>query len=104
MQRNYSEVIKETKKKNVIIVKSKIQKNETIKQLIKEKVKNMAIRITKLKKDSNRVVIIDCDTEEELKAVQANLGKDGKITESQQMKPKIKIVNIAENKIKRMLI
>lgn len=39
MQRSYSKVIKEKKKKNVIIIKPKIQQeSDTTKQLIKEKV------------------------------------------------------------------
>jgi len=52
-------MIKEKKREN-IIVKPKIQqKNKTIKKLIKEKVdiKNIAMRITKFKKENNETVM-----------------------------------------------
>ncbi|XP_072757715.1 uncharacterized protein [Anoplolepis gracilipes] len=96
-----------SKKENVIIIKPKVeQKSETTKRLIKEKVdiKNMAMRITKLRKGSKGTVILGCETGEEMEklktAVQAKLGENFKVTESLQMKPKIKIVNIDEEDIK----
>jgi hypothetical protein len=107
VQRSYSEAVKEKKKENVIIIKPKIQQeSEATKKLIKEKVdiKSMPMGITKLKKGSNGTVIMGCETGEELKTlkdtVQAKLGENFKISESQQIKPKIKIINIGEDEMK----
>lgn len=100
-QRSYSEVIKEKKKENVIIVKPKIQQeSEATKKLIKEKVdiKSMAMGITKLKKGSKGTVIMGCEAGEEVKklkeTVQAKLGENYNVMESPQSRPKIKIINI----------
>ncbi|XP_025266572.1 uncharacterized protein LOC112638675 [Camponotus floridanus] len=99
--RSYSEAVKEKKKENVIIVKPKMQQeSETTKKLIKKKVdiKNMAMGITKLRKGSKGTVIVGCEAGEEVKklkeTVQAKLGKNYKVMESPQSKPKIKIINI----------
>jgi len=68
--------------------------------LIKEKVdiKNMAMRVTKLKKGSKGTVIMGCEIGEEVQklkeTVQAELGKNYSVMESPQSKPKIKIINI----------
>jgi len=102
-QRSYSDAIKEKKKENIIIIKSKIQQEsatKATKKLIKEKVdiKNMAMGVTKLKKGSKRIVIMGCETGEEVQklkeTVQAKLGKNYSMIESPQSKPKIKIINI----------
>lgn len=107
IQRSYSEAVKEKKKENVIIIKPKIQQeSEVTKKLIKEKVdiKNMAMGITKLKKGSKGTVIMGCETGEEMKTlkatVQDKLGENFKVTESPQMKPKIKIINVSEEEMR----
>jgi hypothetical protein len=99
-QRSYSEAVREKKKESLIIVKPKLQQeSEDTKKVIKEKVdiKNMAMGVTKLKKGSKGVVIMGCETGEEVKklkeTVQAKLGENYKVTESKS-KPKIKIINI----------
>ncbi|KAL6260851.1 hypothetical protein P5V15_008380 [Pogonomyrmex californicus] len=54
-QRSYSEAVKEKKKESLIIVKPKLQQeSEDTKKMIKEKVdiKNMAMGVTKLKKEA----------------------------------------------------
>lgn len=106
-QRSYSEAMKEKKNENIIIIKPKMQQeSEATKKMIKEKVdiKNMAVGITKLRKGSKGTVILGCETEEEMEklktTVQAKLGENFKVTESPQIKPKIKIVNISEEEIK----
>jgi len=58
----------------------------------------MAMGITKLKKDSNGAMIMDWKGIEDVEG--SNLGENVKIIESQQMKPKIKIINIAEDEMK----
>ncbi|XP_070169431.1 uncharacterized protein PF3D7_1120000-like [Polyergus mexicanus] len=107
IQRSYSEAVKEKKKENVIIIKPKIQQeSEVTKKLIKEKVdiKNMAMGITKLKKGSKGTVIMGCETGEKMKTlkatVQDKLGENFKVTESPQMKPKIKIINVSEEEMR----
>lgn len=106
-QRSYSEVAKEKKKESVIIIKPKIQQeSEATKKNIKEKVdiKNLAMGVTKFKKGSNGTVIMGCEAGEEMEKlkteVQARLGENFMVTESLQVKPKIKIVNIDEDEIK----
>ncbi|XP_029670033.1 uncharacterized protein LOC115239577 [Formica exsecta] len=101
------EVCGEKKKENVIIIKPKIQQeNEVTKKLIKEKVdiKNMAMGITKLKKGSKGTVILGCETGEEMKTlkatVQDKLGENFKVTESPQITPKIKIINVSEEEMR----
>lgn len=63
------------------------------------------MKITKLKKESKET---DCEIGEEIEklrvTVQTKLGINFKVTESPQMKPKMKIVNIDEKKIKLVLI
>ena len=107
MQRSYCEAVKEKKKENVIIIKPKMQQgSEATKKLIKEKVdiKNMAVGITKFKKGSKGTVIIGCETGEEVKTlketVQDKLGKNYKVMDSPQLKPKIKIINIDVEELK----
>ncbi|KAM0736381.1 hypothetical protein ACS0PU_010342 [Formica fusca] len=84
-QRSYSDAVKENKKENIIIVKSKMQQeSEVTKKLIKEKIdiKNMPVGVTKLKKGSKGTVILGCETEEEMEklkaTVQAKLGENFK--------------------------
>ncbi|XP_024942642.1 uncharacterized protein LOC112494620 [Cephus cinctus] len=90
----------------VIIVKPKIQQeSEATKRAIKEKVdiKNITVGITKLKKDSKGTVILGCESGEEIEVlkaeVQNKMGEGFKVTESTQMKSKIKIVNIEEEEL-----
>lgn len=98
--KSYSETAKKKKKENIIIIKPNVQQeSEATKKLIKEKVdiKNMAMGITKFRKGSKGTVILGCETGEEMEklktTVQAKLGENFKVTESPQIKPKIKIVN-----------
>ncbi|XP_024947096.1 uncharacterized protein LOC112495307, partial [Cephus cinctus] len=104
----YSEAVKEKKKEMVIIVKPKLQQeSEATKRAIKEKVdiKNMAMGITKLKKGSKGTVILGCESGGEIEVLKAEaevknkMGEGFKVTESTQMKPKIKIVNIEEEEL-----
>ena len=81
------------------------QESEATEKLIKEKVdiKNMAVGITKFKKGSKGTVIIGCETGEvkTLKeTVQDKLGKNYKVMDSPQLKPKIKIINIDVEELK----
>lgn len=75
--------------------------------LIKKKVdiKNMEMGITKIRRGSNGTVILGCKTGEEIAklktTVQNKLGDNFKVTESLQMKPKLKIVYIDEEEWKR---
>lgn len=100
---SYNEAVKERKKEKVIIVKLKIeQESEATKKSIKEKIniKSMDVGISRLKKCSKGTVILSCETEKEIEklkvAVQENMGEGFKVTESSQVKPKIKIVNVEE--------
>ena len=97
---SYSETLKK-KKENIIIIKPKNQQeSETTKKVIKEKVdiKKMPMGITKLRKGREGTVILGCETEEEMVnlkvTMQSKLGGKYNVTESVQMKPKIKIINI----------
>lgn len=103
----YSEAVKEKKKEKVIIIKPKVQQeSEETKKAIKEKVdiKSMAVGITKLKKGSKGTVILGCESGEEIEtlkaAVQDKMGEDFKVTESTQLKPKIKIVSVEDEELK----
>lgn len=103
----YSEAVKEKKKEKIIIIKPKVQQeSEETKKTIKEKVdiKSMAVGITKLKKGSKGTVILGCESGEEIEtlkaAVQDKMGEDFKVTESTQLKPKVKIVNVEEDELK----
>lgn len=94
------------KKENIIIVKPKIQQeSETTKKVIKEKVdiKKMPMGITKLRRAREGTVILGCETGEEMRklrdTVQTKLGESYSVTESLQVKPKIKIINISEEKM-----
>lgn len=89
IQKSYSEVVKEKKKENIIIVKPKTQQeSEITKKLIKEKIdiKNMAVGVTKLKKGNKGTVILGCETGEEAKklkeTVQDKMGENYKVVES----------------------
>lgn len=102
---SYSEAAKK-KKENVIIIKPKIQQeSETTKKVIKEKVdiKKMSMGITKLRKGREGTVILGCETGEEMvklkDTVQTKLGENYSVTESLQMKPKLKIINISEEEM-----
>ncbi|KYQ47491.1 hypothetical protein ALC60_13470 [Trachymyrmex zeteki] len=106
VQRSYSEIVKDKKKENIIIIKSKVQESEVTKKLIKEKIdiKQVEMAITKMKKESNGAIIMGCKTEKELEklktTVQAKLGENFEVTESPRIKPKIKVVNIGEEEYK----
>lgn len=102
---SYSEAAKK-KKENIIIIKPKIQQeSETTKKVIKEKVdiKKMSMGITKLRKGREGTVILGCETGEEMvklkDTVQTKLGENYSVTESLQMKPKLKIINISEEEM-----
>lgn len=102
---SYSDVVKK-KKESIIIIKPKIQQeSETTKKIIKEKVdiKNMPMGITKVRKGKEGTVILGCETGEEMDkvkdAMQSKLGENYNVTESQQKKPKIKIINISEEEM-----
>lgn len=62
------------------------------------------MRIIKFKERSKGTMIMNCETGEKMKklkaAVQDKLGEDFKVTESPQMKPKIKMINFDEEEIK----
>lgn len=100
---SYSEAVEEKRKENIIVKPKVQQKSEVTKKLNKKiDIKNMGM--TKLKKGSKGTVIPDCETGEEMKKskaiVQAKLGGDFKVTESPQMKPKLKSVSIGEEEMK----
>ena len=106
-QKSYSEIVKEKKKENIIIVKPKVQQeNVDTAMLIKKKVdiKNMEMGVTKIRKGNNGTVILGCETGEEMAklktTVQSKLGDSYKVMESLQMKPKLKIVYIDEEEWK----
>lgn len=106
-QKSYSEIVKEKKKENIIIVKPKVQQeNVDTAMLIKKKVdiKNMEMGVTKIRKGNNGTVILGCETGEEMAklktTVQSKLGDNFKVMESLQMKPKLKIVYIDEEEWK----
>lgn len=68
-QKSFSEIVKEKKKENVIIVKPKIQQeNVDTAMLIKKKVdiKNMEMGVTKIRRGSHGTVILGCKTGEEI--------------------------------------
>jgi len=80
VKKSYSEAVKEKKKENIIIVKSKVQQeSETTKKLIKEKVdiKSMDMDTTKLRKGNKGTVIMERETEEEMKKLKNNTGHTG---------------------------
>jgi len=102
---SYSDAVKK-KKENIIIIKPKTQQeSETTKKVIKEKVdiKNMSMGITKIRKGREGTVILGCETGDEMvklkDAVQSKLGENYNVTESLQMKPKIKVINISEEEM-----
>ncbi|XP_071573489.1 uncharacterized protein [Temnothorax nylanderi] len=105
--RKYSDVIKERKEENILIIKPKVQQeSEITKKTIKDKIDitKMEIGITKLRKGGKGTVILGCETEEEkekLKAtVQAAMGEEVKVSEPQKRKPKIKIINVGGDEMK----
>ncbi|XP_071630104.1 uncharacterized protein [Temnothorax longispinosus] len=104
--RKYSDMIKERKEKNILIMKPKVQESEVTKKKIKDKINitKMKIGITKLRKGGKGTVILGCETEEEkdkLKAtVQAAMGEEVKVSEPQMRKPKIKIINVGGEEMK----
>ena len=105
--RKYSDVIKERKEENILIIKPKVQQeSEITKKIIKEKIDitKMEIGITKLRKGGKGTVILGCETEEEkeeLKAtVQAAMGEEVKVSEPQKRQPKIKIINVGGEEMK----
>lgn len=102
---SYSEAATK-KKENIIIIKPKIQQeSETTKNVIKEKVdiKKMSMGITKLRKGREGTVIMGCETGEEMMklrdTMQTKLGENYSVTESLQIKPKIKIINMSEEEM-----
>lgn len=105
-RRNYAGAVCVKKKENVIIVKpKKQQESEETKKLMKEKINitEMAIGVTKLKKGNRGTVILGCDGETEMEnlktTVQNKLGKDYSILEPKGTKPKIKVINVAEEEM-----
>lgn len=105
--RKYSDVIKERKEENILIIKPKVQQeSEITKKTIKDKIDitKMEIGVTKLRKGGKGTVILGCETEEEkekLKAtVQAAMGEEVKVSEPQKRKPKIKIINVDGDEMK----
>ncbi|XP_077279855.1 uncharacterized protein LOC143907159 [Temnothorax americanus] len=105
--RKYSDVIKERKEENILIIKPKVQQeSEITKKTIKDKIDitKMEIGITKLRKGSKGTVILGCETEKEkdkLKTmVQAAMGEEVKVSEPQKGKPKIKIINVGGEEMK----
>lgn len=107
MPNKYSDIVKEKKKENVIIIKPKTQQeSEATKKMIKEKVdiKNMEVGITKLRRGGGGAVILGCESKEgmeKIKAtVQATMGEEVKVSEPQRKKLKIKIVNVGGDEIK----
>lgn len=104
--RTYSQAAKEKKKEKVIIVKPKVQQeSEATKKAIKEMVdiKSMDVGISRLKKCSNGTVIMGCETGREMETlkavVQEKMGENFNVTESSQIKPKLKIVNVEEDEL-----
>ncbi|EFN82258.1 hypothetical protein EAI_13420 [Harpegnathos saltator] len=83
VERSYAGAVRkglERKEESVIIVKlGRQQESETTKKLMKEKidVRNMAIGITKLKKDNNKTVILGCDNEGEMEKLSYCERQDG---------------------------
>lgn len=73
---------------------------------IKEKIdiKNLGVRITKLRKGNKGTIILGCEKERELEklktTVQNKLGEDYKVMEPKKIEPKIKIINVGEKEIK----
>lgn len=105
--RKYSDVIKERKEENILIVKPKVQQeSEITKKTIKDKIDitKMEIGITKLRKGGKGAVILGCETVEEKErlkeTVQATMGEEVKVSEPQKRKPKIKIINVGEEEMK----
>ncbi|EFN83665.1 hypothetical protein EAI_01054, partial [Harpegnathos saltator] len=74
--------------------------------LVKEKVniKNMAMGITKLRKGGKGIIVLGCETGEEMEklktTVQAQLGENFQVTEPQKKKPNVKIVGISGDELK----
>lgn len=104
---SYSGAVKERKKEKVIIIKPNVeQESEATKKTIKEKVdiKNMSVGVSRLKKGSHGTVILGCETREEIEklksVVQEKMGENFKVTESAEVHPKIKIVNVEEEELK----
>lgn len=104
---SYSEVVENKKKENVIVIRPNMQQeNKVTKELIREKVdiKSLTLGVTKLKKGSNGTVIMEYETEEEMKilkdTVQDKLGEDFRVIESRQKKLKLKIVSISKEDMK----
>lgn len=66
--------------------------------------KNLGVRITKLRKGNKETIILGCEKERELEklktTVQDELGEDYKVMEPKKIEPKIKIINVGEKKIK----
>ncbi|XP_077255138.1 uncharacterized protein LOC143893519 [Temnothorax americanus] len=105
--RKYSDVIKDRKEENILIIKPKVQQDSEItKKIIKDKINitKMEIGITKLRKGSKGTVILGYETEEEkdkLKTtVQTAMGEEVKVSEPQKRKPKIKIINVGGEEMK----
>lgn len=104
---SYREAAKK-KKENIIIIKPKIQQeSETTKKVIKKKVdiKKMSMAITKPRKEREGTIILGWETGEEMvelkDTVQPKLEENftDNVTESLQMKLKIKIINIGEEEM-----
>jgi len=84
-KRSYNEAIKEykNKKKNIILVKPKIQQNsEDTKKIIKEKVdiKNINMGVSKFKKGNKGTVILDCDGNKDFRILKKVVRKSWRLT------------------------
>lgn len=68
-------------------------------------IKNIEIGVTKLRRDNKGIVILGCETGEEMEklktTVQRKLGENFTVNESAQIKPKLKIIYIDEEEWKR---
>lgn len=74
--------------------------------MVKEKVDiiKVAVGITNLRKGGKGSIIIGCESEREIKQMKdticEKLGDDFEITETKNIKPKIKIINVGEEEMK----
>lgn len=105
--KSYAGAVVGRNRESVIIVKpKKRQESEMTKKLVKENINitDMAVGITKLRKRNNGTVILGCESKSEMEklkvTIQNKLGKEYNIMEPKGAKPKIKVVNIDEEKMK----
>ncbi|XP_020296751.1 neurofilament medium polypeptide-like [Pseudomyrmex gracilis] len=103
-KRSYSQVTKENKQESIIVIKPKTQqKSEVTEKAIKEKVniRNMNMRISKIRKGNNGMIILGCDKDRDIRSlketVTKNLGDNYNVTQPTPSKPKMKIANIGKD-------